>query len=502
MTVFPPPLRSDKRQEQGQPERLETLLRGQGKYDGARNLPRYESVALPLSDTGAATTCQTMLEGGGGEGGGGHGDRRAGQGHQHRRALAHAARKLERPAVQFDVAPRERQPDAGPFVGAVEAAVHLVERRKDLLLLLRRDPDARILDADADRVGAAVELHLNAAMLVVELDGVVQQILQRRQHAAAIHLQVERGIGRLGEEGDRPRGGAGRERGDRIPHQVLGDDRLPMQLDLRPVHQIDQLLQQPMQPLIGPVQHPDRLLLVVGELAERAVGEQVDPFAHEAQRRIDLVREGGEELALQVVQLAQSPVQLLQLEHAFAGGAELPAHGDALLAAVEDRLDLGDVERLGDEVAGAFPHGGHGALNGGVGGDHDDVQEGVQMLELPEQLHPVELRHLDVGDHDIGGLVPKLVERLEAVAGQAHGAAAGGEDLPEQLADLWLVVDHKDVQQRWHRLQQGKWRRDPDLHWGREAFQASALLPELSRLRRIIQAARCTLQAALQPSAE
>ena len=29
-----------------------------------------------------------------------------------------------------------------------------------------------------------------------------------------------------------------------------------------------------------------------------------------------------------------------------------------------------------------------------------------------------------------------------------------------------------------------EWRRDPDLHWGREAFQASALLPELSRRRR------------------
>ena len=62
------------------------------------------------------------------------------------------------------------------------------------------------------------------------------------------------------------------------------------------------------------------------------------------------------------------------------------------------------VQGLCDVIVGPFPHGFHGHLNAPVGGNHDDKGIGVLRLYLPQDVHSVQSRHLDVGNDDAEGL--------------------------------------------------------------------------------------------------
>ena len=50
-----------------------------------------------------------------------------------------------------------REPEAGPTVFAARRAIGLLERLEDQLLLLPRDADARVLDAECDDLLGPVE---------------------------------------------------------------------------------------------------------------------------------------------------------------------------------------------------------------------------------------------------------------------------------------------------------------------------------------------------------
>jgi hypothetical protein len=63
------------------------------------------------------------------------------------------------------------------------------------------------------------------------------------------------------------------------------------------------------------------------------------------------------------------------------------------------------------------------------------------MLELSHQFQAAELRHLEVGDDYLGWLFLKLGKAIEAIRGQANGAATSAEDLPKELADFRFIVD-------------------------------------------------------------
>ena len=68
----------------------------------------------------------------------------------------------------------------------------------------------------------------------------------------------------------------------------------------------------------------------------------------------------------------------------------------ALDGAVGDDLDMIQIEWLGDEIARAQFHRLDRHVHGGISGHHDDVEIGLQILRLAEELHAIHARHPDV----------------------------------------------------------------------------------------------------------
>ena len=108
----------------------------------------------------------------------------------------------------------------------------------------------------------------------------------------------------------------------------------------------EEVADQPLQPLRAAVDDREEALLLVGELARLALPDHLEEAHHRGQRRAELVRDGGDEVVLQ-------PVELALLRHLAQGpdAAEEPAaivangRGEALERAAADRV-LELVERL------------------------------------------------------------------------------------------------------------------------------------------------------------
>ena len=88
--------------------------------------------------------------------------------------------------------------------------------------------------------------------------------------------------------------------------------------------------------------------------------------------------------------------------------------------ALHHRLPL---ERLGDEVVGAFLHGGHRRLDGAVGGHQHHLDLRRDGLERAQQRLAAHPRHHQVGDHHRGVLAPRHLERLGAATWPARRAS-------------------------------------------------------------------------------
>ncbi len=79
-----------------------------------------------------------------------------------------------------------------------------------------------------------------------------------------------------------------------------------------------------------------------------------------------------------------------------------------------------------------------------MGGEHDDRERGVVLLERGEELHPVHPRHPQIADH---GVVARFADGDEGLgaAGDVTDAVAGLlEEREEDLPDGDVVVDYQD----------------------------------------------------------
>src|SRR2546426_5535473 len=85
-----------------------------------------------------------------------------------------------------------------------------------------------------------------------------------------------------------------------------------------------------------------------------------------------------------------------------------------------------------------------------VGRDHDDFDGGIDALDAPEELEPVELGHLDVHDDDVWPEPLQRVERRAAVLRRLD-VVRGLEEHSERFRRAELVVDDEDTRERGRR---------------------------------------------------
>ena len=133
-----------------------------------------------------------------------------------------------------------------------------------------------------------------------------------------------------------------------------------------------------------------------------------------------------------------------------SGGAEELAGLAVPAAGIERALDraqqLGERQRLLDEVEGAEARRLDRGLDRAVAGHHDHrTAIGGAGRPLAQQRDAVDVGHPDVEQHEVGHLAGARGARLRGVGGDVDVVAFLGEDLLEQAADVRLVVDDENV---------------------------------------------------------
>ena len=114
------------------------------------------------------------------------------------------------------------------------------------------------------------------------------------------------------------------------------------------------------------------------------------------------------------------------------------------------RLEVGEVDRLGQEIEGAAVHRRADVGHVAIGGDDDGRKLLLGLLQLLQQRQAVHARHVDVAHHhvDVGVRFDER-ERLEPVMREqeAHGAVAdlAAEFLHDERFEVRLVVDDEDA---------------------------------------------------------
>ena len=76
--------------------------------------------------------------------------------------------------------------------------------------------------------------------------------------------------------------------------------------------------------------------------------------------------------------------------------------------------------RLFDKVIGPQAGGFHGVFHRAVGGNYHHRQEGIEALQLLEDLQAVQARQGDVQKHQVRGLLPHQLEGGLSVWGRNH----------------------------------------------------------------------------------
>ncbi len=163
-----------------------------------------------------------------------------------------------------------------------------------------------------------------------------------------------------------------------------------------------------------------------GGAAGRDLGDEVE----DAQHGLALADDVGE-----VVALLEGA---LELEVFFFGAVA----GDGG-ANVGEQLFV--VPGLLDEVFRAGADGFDDVVDGAVGGDHDDRQLGLALLDLRQQLEAALAGQGEVEQHEIEVLAFEHAQALFAVAGHVDGVAFEREQHFERLADAGFVVDDQDA---------------------------------------------------------
>jgi hypothetical protein len=106
--------------------------------------------------------------------------------------------------------------------------------------------------------------------------------------------------------------------------------------------------------------------------------------------------------------------------------------------------DLGRGERLGDVVARPAPDRFHGRVDGGVGGDHHQVEVGVVCQHPGEQIHPAPGPQSEVHEGQIHWGGGERGQCSFGTAGLTYLATSLLQAEPEHGTDVPLVVDDQD----------------------------------------------------------
>ncbi len=229
-----------------------------------------------------------------------------------RRPGARRALDADGAAVQLDEVFGQRQADAGASVGAAGRAVDLVEALEDARQRLLGDAGAGVAHADDGlpiRLAASLghgDHDLSACRSKLERVG--QQVAQRRAHP----LRVEGGLqpvhGSAALERDAPALGQRRVRAhDRLRE---AGEVAPPALELHPPalqpRQVQHLADELPQAGGAAVGHLELPALLARECAVGVFEHVAERSLDQRQRRAKLVRDVGEELALEAVQLAEA----------------------------------------------------------------------------------------------------------------------------------------------------------------------------------------------------
>ena len=89
----------------------------------------------------------------------------------------------------------------------------------------------------------------------------------------------------------------------------------------------------------------------------------------------------------------------------------------------------------------------HDIVHGAVGGNHDDRQIGMALLDLREQFEAALAGQSQVQQQQVEAVLIENLQPLFAVGGQGDGIALQGEQHFERLADGGLVVDDQNAGQ-------------------------------------------------------
>ena len=253
--------------------------------------------------------------------------------------------------MRLDDVADDGQAEAAALLLAVEAVVDAVEALEDAAVLAARDAGAVVGDRQLDVAVVGATAQVDAAVVAAVLGGVLEQVEQRLAEHGAVgedRRQVARHVGGEGDvllQADRLEGA--QRRVDHAAH--------PLGLavvDHRPrLHaaEVEQAADHHAEPLGLVIEHLEALAaLLVGERArlEQGLGEEPDA----GQRRLELVRDLGEEVELQLRQVGGALERERQPDGAdqrrHAEGEDEDAEGDVDRGALEDQhQDADDRQR-------------------------------------------------------------------------------------------------------------------------------------------------------------
>ena len=108
-----------------------------------------------------------------------------------------------------------------------------------------------------------------------------------------------------------------------------------------------------------------------------------------------------------------------------------------------ERPQLVVIEILGDVVVGAVLHRLHGRLDLVDGGDHDDFDEAVVLLDDPQDLEAADAGQPDVEQHQVDVLAVQDGQRGFAARDAQHAVLAL-EDRGQRVPHPLVVVDDED----------------------------------------------------------
>ena len=120
----------------------------------------------------------------------------------------------------------------------------------------------------------------------------------------------------------------------------------------------------------------------------------------------------------------------------------------AVQRAGHHHLELGHLERLGEEVVGAATDGVDGDLPGPVRGHDDDGRLGRQLAALGDGLEPVHVGQLHVQQDQVVGPAPEAVEEGARGRGDLDLVLLADQGLPEDERQVLVVLADHDALSR------------------------------------------------------